>query len=184
MPSSPTHTAWHRALQHPSLTATQRHWLRDQGSLTTRIRAHSQHFSVQVLRQQWVKPGVDEQTALGLSSRHWVWGREVLLVADGIPRIFAHSLLARPHARGAWRMFSRMGSRSLGSALFADPCIMRQPLAFRRLDNRHPLYHAALYSAGLDTRQTPCLWARRSLFIRQTQPLMVCEVFLPEIFHL
>lgn len=184
MSSLPSRALWHPSLLHPALTVTQRRWLCDQGSLTARIRAHSQQFSVQVLRQQWLKPGVDEQTALGVSPRHWVWGREVLLVADGIPRIFAHSLLAHTHARGAWRLFARMGNRSLGSALFADPCIIRQPLAFRRLDYRHPLYHVALQSAKLEVRDTPYLWARRSLFIRHEQPLMVCEVFLPEVFCL
>lgn len=184
MPSFPSRRFWHPSLPHSVLTATQRCWLRDQGSLTARIRARSQQFAVQVLRQQWLKPDTDEQMALGVSSRHWVWGREVLLVADGIPRIFAHSLLARDHARGAWRLFARMGNRSLGSALFADPCIIRQPLSFRRLDHRHPLYHVALQSARLDARNTPCLWARRSLFIRHGQPLMVCEVFLPEVFRL
>ena len=184
MSSFPSRAVWHRSLLHPALTAAQRRWLCDQGSLTARIRAHSQQFAVQVLRQQWLRPGVDEQEALGVPSRHWVWGREVLLVADGVPRIFAHSLLAGTHARGAWQLFARMGSRSLGSALFADPCIIRQPLSFRRLDRRHPLYHVALQSAGLDARHTPHLWARRSLFIRQKQPLMVCEVFLPEVFCL
>ena len=183
---------WRPHLLHPALTARQRRWLADEGSLTARLRQRSQRFAVRVLQQRLLRPGVDEQAALDspaavrapTSRRPWAWGRDVLLIADGVPRIYAHSLLAQKHARGPWQLFAGMGERPLGAALFADQRIARQPLRFRRLDARHPLYRAAIQAAGIDAGSVPFLWARRSVFTRSGKSLMVCEVFLPEVFAL
>lgn len=174
--------AWRRHLRHPTLSDAQRRWLCDEGSLTARIRARSEQFGVRVLSQQLLRPFTDEHAALGIAAREWAWVREVLLVADGVPRVFAHSVLAQRHSRGPWQMFARLGERPLGAALFADPRIARQPLRFRRLDARHPLYRTAVAAAGLDGVRVPYLWARRSVFTRAGQSLLVCEVFLPDVF--
>ncbi len=174
--------AWRADLSHASLDHLQRQWLSDEGSLTARIRAHCRRFSVRVLRQQFLRPCSDDHAALDIARREWAWVREVLLIADGVPRVFAHSLLAQKQARGPWRMFARMGEQPLGAALFADPRIARQPLRFRRLDARHPLYRAAVRAAELDATTTPHLWARRSVFTRGDKSLLVCEVFLPAVF--
>lgn len=78
------------------------------------------------------------------------------------------------------RWMSRLGSRSLGSLLFAYPGFRRGAIEFLRLDCRHPLYQraAALSAVGCE------LWARRSLHRLGTQQVLVTEVFLPDIRHL
>jgi chorismate--pyruvate lyase len=184
MSSFRSSTLWRRDVRHPALSRAQRRWLDDQGSLTARLRARCECFEVRVVRQQLLRPGVDECAALSTAPRRWMWGREVLLLADGVPRIFAHSLLAREQARGPWRLFARIGNQSLGTALFADPRIVREPLCFRRLEARHPLYRAAVRAAGLDAKSLPALWARRSVFRRDGRALLVCEVFLPAVYEL
>lgn len=161
--------------------APYRHWLTGEGSLTAQIRARCKHFSVRVLRQQLLPPNADERALLGIAPREWAWVREVLLEADGVAVVFAHSVLAQRHARGPWQMFARMGDRPLGAALFADPRIARQPLRYHSLDVRHPLYRAAMSGAALDAQFVPRLLARRSVFSRAGQSLLVCEVFLPGI---
>lgn len=175
-------TRWRIDLLHAALSSLQQHWLCDGGSLTARIRARCERFSVQVLRQRLQPPLVDERAPLGIAARENAWIREVLLVANGVPQVFAHSVLARAQARGPWRMFARMGNRPLGAALFADPRIAREPLRFRRLDARHPLHRAAVQAAGLEAAAVPYLWARRSVFRRNGRALLVCEVFLPDVF--
>lgn len=175
-------TAWRNDLSHATLDDMQRQWLSDEGSLTARIRARCERFGVRVLRQELLRPHADERAMLGIALREWSWVREVLLLADGVPRVFAHSVLAQRHSRGPWQMFARLGERPLGAALFADPRISRAPLRYRRLDARHPLYRAALAAAGLDGVRVPYLWARRSVFTRAGQSLLVCEVFLPDVF--
>ena len=120
---------------------------------------------------------------LGLDGTGCVWVREVLLLADEQPVVFARSLLPRDHASGTWRLFHGIGTRPLGAALFADPAIQRSPLCSTCLDRRDARYHVALHAAG-DSSQPARLWARRSLFRKTNRVLMVSEVFLPAIANL
>jgi chorismate--pyruvate lyase len=154
-------------------------WLTDGGSLTARLQARCDRFEVRVLAQGLARPHRDEAGLLGVRAGRLVMLREVLLCADGVPVVYARSVLARDSLRGAWRMFSGIGSRPLGAALFADPCVTRGALVARRLDGRDPRHDRALAAAGLRTPTR--LWARRSCFIRDGAPLVVCEVFLPGI---
>jgi chorismate--pyruvate lyase len=158
-------------------------WLTDPASLTARIRARCGVFRVAVVRQASGRVMRDEAVLLGLRTHERAWVREVLLVADGVPVVFARSVVSRRHVRGAWRLFRGMGSRPLGAALFADRRIARLPLAAARLDARDARYHCAIDLTGTPL-PPPCLWARRSVFRLRGRPLLVSEVFLPAIQQL
>lgn len=161
-----------------------RPWLSDPASLTARIVARCTHFEVRVLRELRTRPCPDEHALLGLPRGRLAWTREVLLVADGVPVVFAHSVLAPRDLTGAWHMARAIGSRPLGAALFADPGIRRGALAAARLAAPHPLHRRAATALGLRAGALPPLWARRSRFCRQGRPLLVTEVFLPGIQQL
>lgn len=155
-----------------------RPWLRDDNSLTARIAARCRRLDVRVLRQGMGLPNEDERALVGLPRGRRAWLREVLLLADGIPIVFAHSVLAPRDLRGPWRMAAAIGGRPLGAALFADPQIVRGRLRYERLGAAHPLHRRAC--AALNER-LPALWARRSRFLRDAGPLLVTEVFLPGV---
>lgn len=163
------------------MPAALRGWLTDPHSLTSRIRARCGRFAVRPLRQCVAMAGRDERAALRLAGTRGARVREVLLCADGLPVVFAHSVVRLDDLAGVWRLFSGIGTRPLGEALFADRRIRRSPLAVRRIDHRHPLYRRIL-AAGIQVNQP--LWARRSLFMRHGRPLLVTEVFLPAISEL
>lgn len=158
-----------------------RGWLTDQGSLTRRIIEHCPQFSVRHLRQHSGRAGLDEAAMCGLSATPMALLREVFLYCRDTPVVFAHSVLPRSSLRGAWTKLGKLGNRPLGAALFANPCVRRAPLAFKRLGARHPLYQRAC--AQLDQRP-PYLWARRSLFGLQGRRILVTEVFLPTLLEL
>lgn len=153
-------------------------WLLDTGSLTARLKARCDRFRVHVVAEQRAQPAIDERRLIGLPIGRLAWTREVLLYADDIAVVFAHSVLAPRDLNGAWHMARAIGSRPLGAALFADPSISRGPLTTARLDPRHPLHHRACEVLGIGL---PVLWARRSRFTRLGRPLLVTEVFLPGI---
>ena len=94
--------------------------------------------------------------------------------------IFAHTTLAASGKGRLTRWMARLGSRSLGSLLFAYPGFRRGTIEFLRLDARHPLYRRA---ARL-TPVGPSLWARRSQHRLGGQQVLVTEVFLPDILRL
>jgi chorismate--pyruvate lyase len=105
----------------------------------------------------------------------------VYLYADDRPVIFAHSVVTHQHLRGAWAEVRSLGSKPLGAMLFAHPLVERKPLHYKALRSRHPLYQRA---AALLSDPPNRLWARRSLFHLHGAPLLVTEVFLPEILNL
>jgi chorismate--pyruvate lyase len=155
-----------------------RTWLTDHGSLTRRMQTRFADFNVRKLSQRVAQTNFDEAAAVLLNDRDPAMIREVLLCSGATPLVFAHTVIPLDGLRGPWQKLAGLGNRSLGSALFADPRVARFPLAYRRLNRRHPLYRAA---APYLAAPAPTLWARRSQFALTGHLLMVTEVFLPSL---
>ena len=156
-------------------------WLRDEGSLTRRIQQRCDVFTVRQLRSGLARVAYDEAALLGFPSDRLAFSREVFLCADNRPVVFAHSTCARTYLRGAWQAMLGLGNRSLGTLLFTHPLVERQPLRYKALQPHHRLYKSA---ATVLSSAPSRLWARRSLFYLNDAPLLVTEVFLPEILAL
>ncbi|HET7832280.1 MAG TPA: chorismate lyase [Gallionella sp.] len=156
-------------------------WLGDRGSLTQRIRQRCSHFAVHNVRSGLARIALDESALLGVAPQQLAYSREVFLCADGQPVVFAHSACAAEHLRGTWSALRTLNDQPLGALLFALPQVRRQPLHYKALRPAHPLYQQA--AADL-TAAPERLWARRSLFCLHDAPLLVTEVFLPEILKL
>lgn len=162
----------------PALPRSLRRWLCDRGSLTRRLKARCTGFGVAPLATGLARANADETALLGLSGRQLAYVRDVTLQCDDQVVVFAHSVLTRKSLRGAWNGITRLGSRPLGEALFNNPRIRRQALAYRKLTPRHPLFRRINRHLPQTER---CLWARRSVFCLAGRPLLVTEVFLPSI---
>lgn len=148
-----------------------RSWLRETASLTLRCQQRCRDFRVRVLRQGRLAPLDDGPR------RRCLPVREVLLECDGVPVIFAHSVLSTTRSGRLGRWFSRLGSQSLGSLLFRHPGFRRDTIEFLRLDARHPLHRRVSALLG----EQPVLWARRSSHALAGDSVLVIEVFLPSI---
>jgi len=167
-----------------TVPAALRPWLVDPHSLTARIRARCSAFGVEVLEQRLACPQVDEAAALGLPVGERAWLREVLLHANGVPVVYARSVLARGRQGGASHLFHGIGNRPLGAALFSDPRISRQPLHCARLDRRDARYHRLAGKVAGRIDLPASVWARRSVFRLSGRSLLVSEIFLPGILDL
>lgn len=154
-----------------------RPWLTDRGSLTARLERHAGAITVRLLFQGLRRAHRDEAFLFGPQSRR-VLVREVLLLHEGRPLVFAHTVLDAAALRGAWRRVTGLGNRPLGAALFADPRIARYPLRQKKLGRHHPLRRRA---SALLPALPASLWARRSLFALGRSPILVSEVFLPAV---
>jgi len=166
-------------LAHPfPIPRSLRPWLSDHGSLTLRLKSRCNTFRVMPLATGLARPNVDECALLGLAPGTRAYVREVMLLCDGVPVVFAHSVLPQTGLRGGWNGITRLGSRSLGEALFSDHRIARQPLAYRPIQRGHPLFQRIAQHQILSASR---LWGRRSLFCLNAHPLLVTEVFLPAI---
>jgi chorismate--pyruvate lyase len=154
-------------------------WLAERGSLTARLRAHCDAFSLNRLYQGMARPRLDEAGLLVQPLSQRAWTREVVLCADGVPVVYAHSVTRPDALRGSWRLLVTLGSRPVGDAVFTRALTCRSEIRVRRLAPRDALRRAACAYAGLPA--TTPLWARRSAFVYRGQALWVTEVFLPAV---
>lgn len=170
---------WRRNVPHPD--SPYHAWLIDRGSLTHRIRMRCTTFSVRALDQRLARPCRDELAEIRLHVRELAVVREVFLYCKATPVVFAHTVLKRADLRDRWHSVATLGDKPLGAALFANPRVARLPLHFKKLTSRHELFRRA---QCVLRRPPDCLWARRSLFVVESAPLLVTEIFLPGILGL
>jgi chorismate lyase len=162
----------------PMLCGAYRQWLIDHGSLTARLKARYSDFAVQPVLLKNAKAFTDESTLLGLKASQYALIREVLLLGNNQPVVFAHSVLPRASLRGAWNGLGRLGNKPLGATLFANPVVKRTPLEYKKLPRQHPI---SMRVAEHMRTSPKALWARRSVFQLNCARILVTEVFLPQL---
>ncbi|MFC0254353.1 chorismate--pyruvate lyase family protein [Massilia consociata] len=162
--------------------ARMRDWLTTEGSLTARLTASSGSFRVRRLHQRAATCLADEARAIGLARPGRVWEREVLLVCDGKPVVFGHTVVPTSCTAADWPLFSALGERSLGTTLFYDPLVRRGQLEYARIRAGHPLMERV--RASLGGADETLYYARRCVYRRRQGLLMVTEVFLPAVLAL
>jgi chorismate lyase len=165
-------------LKKPMLSGTYRKWLIDNSSLTARLKACYKDFSVKPVAVKYAKPVQDEATLLHLPVHKTALIREVLLMGNIYPVVFAHSVLPRTSLRGAWNGLGRLGNKPLGATLFANPKVKRTPLAYKKLPRHHPISMRVAEHMKISPKS---LWARRSVFQLNCARILVTEVFLEEL---
>ena len=172
---------WHRRPFFAGRHGALRDWLCEPDSLTARLRRRGA-FRIVLLRQELARANADECAVLGISPRTPCWVREVVLYCDGLPAIFAHTVLPALPRGVLGRWFARLGTRSLGSLLFAHPGFVRGGLAFARLDAWHPLHAPAAKAFGRSLAGASGNFrARRCTHRFGGQAVLVTEVFSPEL---
>jgi len=156
-----------------------RPWLLDRSSLTERVIERCRGgFRVQLLSQERTRPLRGEAAALGIRPGTRAVVRQVRLMCGDTPWVYARTIIPpRTLARKSHR-FTRLGARSLGAMLFADPSTERGEMEVTCLTPDDALFHLA--ARGLGDRP-PAIWGRRSLFHLSGKPLLVCEFFMPQI---
>ena len=157
-----------------------RSWLIDNGSLTARLKARYADFAVRPVLLKNAKAFTDESTLFGLKVSQHALIREVVLMGNNQPVVFAHSVLPRASLRGAWRGLGKLGNKPLGAALFANPKVKRTPLEYKKLACQHPISIRVAEHMQTSPKQ---LWARRSMFSLNCARILVTEVFLPKLLE-
>lgn len=154
-------------------------WLYDDASLTLRLQqASGGDFRVAVLSQGWQRPLLNERLALGMGHSEYGIVRQVQLVCNGAPWVYARSVIPVGTLQGAGRQLARLGNRPLGAFLFANRGVVREPMEITCVTPGQMIYHEAM--AGVKSKQA-AVWGRRSRFRFEGRPLLVSEFFLPSI---
>jgi chorismate lyase len=166
---------WRAALP-PSLPAPRRAWLLRPGALTAGLRGLGK-MDLRVLAEYAAGAPADEAHGMRLAPGTPVWVREIVMAIDGRDAVVARSLTPLAAARGVWQNMRRLRTRPLADMLYNDRAIRRSPFACARL--ARPLaFHRTVLGVHAGPAHAP-LWARRSVFWRRGQPLLVEECFVP-----
>jgi chorismate--pyruvate lyase len=164
------HALWQSA-QQLALPAKLEPWLLCQGSLTALLKCHCQNFRLELVTEHWQALPDDlqqqwQQTA-GLK-------RDVILWCDSKPCVYAQSWLPES-TLDKMQPLARLGAQPLGEYIFQHTSLERGVIEVAVLE-------AGFVLPVLGAQQK--LWARRSAFSVQQQPLLVQEIFLPGVLEL
>jgi chorismate--pyruvate lyase len=151
-------------------------------------------MSLRVLAEYPQAARADEAHALRLDRGTPVWVREVMMSIDGLDCVVARSLTPMRASRSTWQGMRRLRTRPLADMLYHDRTVRRSAFECRRLAPGVP-FHATARDAVTDPGASPAdagtrpaaetphdvgrILARRSVFWRHGQPLLVAEGFLP-----
>lgn len=152
-----------------------KNWLLDTSSLTERLQAQCQQFSLHLIGQRQISPELEEFQRLGQTlseqqSQQWQI-REVILCGDGKPWVFARSVLPNALCNSD---LAELGARPLGQILFNDQRFKRLPFELTQISP------SSEFHRKLKIQSNHALWGRRSLFSYQSHNMMVAEIFLPD----
>lgn len=154
-------------------------WLFDPASLTRRLKAACVNgFRVEVISQGWERPMLNEELRLGMRSGRHALVRQVHLYCKNTPWVFARTVIPKTTLTGKQRHLANLGSRPLGAVLFADPNMHRDEVEVACIRKGQKIHD---YATARMRKQPPHIWGRRSVFYLDNKPLLVSEIFLPDI---
>ncbi len=163
----------------PSALPLQRVWLTRPGALTKGLRQLGE-LQLRVLSEKVCRARPPEALRLGLHPGHALWQREVCMSIDGVACVVAHSVTPLSTTHGHWQALKRLRNRPLADVLYGDRAIIRSDFEFSSLSLGMPLYALTQVDSAAGAR----VLARRSVFVRAKQPLLVAEAFLPSFWSI
>jgi len=150
-----------------------RDWMRDPGSLTSRLRAACpQGFRLELLGEAGEPMPED---ARGLLAGDAARARRVRMFCGESLCVCATTLIP-PATLAGTPWLDALGDRPLGDALLERDGIRRSAFEFARVSPDHPLFMPALHDSDI---RPASIWARRSRFSLAAGPLLIYEIFLP-----
>ena len=147
---------WHDISYFDDIPEKTLFWIKDDHSLTQKLKKRYQDFRVKVHKQDELEVYNHEIKKLGNEEKFIV--REVSLYGDNHPVVFARSVIPKNIKTDS---IMKIGNKPLGEILFTDPNILREPIEIT-FDNN--------------------VWGRRSIFVMNESRILVSEFFLEKIY--
>ncbi|WP_319380639.1 chorismate lyase [Thiomicrorhabdus sp.] len=157
-----------------------RSWLTTPTSLTARMRTFCPGLEVEILSETFEVPLFSELARLGMPPDEEAWVRCVLLKCGQGPWVYARTVIPHLDTLNPWHDLKQLGTQPLGEVLFNLPNIERTPFEFSKDTLGHwPHLNRLVNNTGWGKQSG---YARRSVFLHQKAPLLLTEVFLPNLF--
>ncbi|MDH5181085.1 MAG: chorismate lyase [Gammaproteobacteria bacterium] len=170
-----------RHLFSEDIPAAENFWLFDASSLTARIlQACHDTFRVEVISQGWQRPMLNEEQCLRINYRCNALVRQVRLYCGDKPWVFARTVIPRETLTGAEKHLAHLQNKPLGAVLFANPTMRRGEVEVAQIKPGQRLFQTATADMAC---KPASIWGRRSVFYLHSKPLLVSEIFLPDILQ-
>ncbi len=163
------------------MPATQLRLLTHRGSLSAYLReVTAQKIAYQFLHADWSAAKTDECPLLHIKASEKVWLREIHWHYQGEMWVHGSTIIPSNTLPVTKEGLDTLGGQSIGDILFQDKNLVRSNFQIRILTSDHPDFINACQTLA---EKPALLWARRSVFYFHKQPLLVNEVFFPDIFE-
>jgi len=170
-----------------AMPETIREWVCKPFVLSEALRRVCTDFTVEISDQS-VKPlYADEVSALKCYDKRNGYVRETYLGDPGNPLVYARVTMPEQTYLANREALENLGNRPIGETiLYKDPTMTRSVFEVKRLTQNDELLfdaivHQNFYRTAVEQSTTNNLWARRSTFTLAGNPLLVTEVFMPDI---
>ncbi len=151
-----------------------RAWLSDPDSLTLKLESLAKTFEVRVKSQELIKPSTFLSGYFNYEIKVLV--RNVFLYVDHKAVIFAQTEIPISTLNAHPTILAYIDNQPLGKILFNHANMTRDAFDFFEF-KEHSSAHQLLKQINQSNNDS--LWARRSLFYLNNNPLLVSELFLP-----
>ncbi len=153
-------------------------FLFENGSLSRLIQTKFKgRFHIGIINESWMMPMCYEKKILSLRDNEIAFIRESYLNCDNKKLVYARTIIPKQTLKRKNQNLTRLGQKPLGEILFRNDKIYRDDIKFARITRLNKLHSRAKGNCNISSD----LYSRQSLYYIKNKPLLVFEVFLPDI---
>ena len=134
-------------------------WLIEKGPITKRIKSE-ESFKLNLIKDEISVVDDSEKKFLGETSDK-IKVREVILMGNNIPRVYAKSLIPIRTIKNGFSKLGELGTKPLGDILFEKEIFKKTDVVYAQFQDKDSIF-----------------WGRKTKYIVKNMPLSVMEVFL------
>ncbi len=155
-------------------------YLFENGSLSRFIQEKFKgRFNIDLINESWVKPISYEKRILSLRDNEIAFIRESYLNCNNKKLVYARTVIPQQTLKKQNQNLTRLGQKPLGEILFSNDKIYRDNIKYAIIPLLNELHSRAKGNCDISTD----LYGRQSMFYIKNRPLLVFEVFLPDIIQ-
>ncbi len=151
-------------------SAVMQGWLQTTTPITDKAKSLCHHVSLKLLNERWEKRN-------GTS----LFVREILILCDEKPAWYAETLIPQTTYTHREAQFNSLNTCPINIILFNDPAIIREPFIYAYLLPENKEYQQAVQH--VKNIKPLSLWARKSVFRIDDEPLSIMEVFFHDVLE-
>ena len=153
-------------------------FLFENGSLSRLIQDRFRgKLHIDLINESWSTAITCEKKLLSLRNYEIIFVRESCLSCNNKKLVYARTVIPRKTLKVQNHTLTRLGKKPLGEVLFNNNKIFRENIKYAKIPLYNELYNKAKKHCDIYSD----LYGRQSIFYVKNKPLLLIEVFLPDI---